>query len=90
MNHVTILGAGKIGAEIARLLHRSGDYNVLVGDLDIRALEHLSALVPVDTFVVDVTDEAAIAEKLEKQVCIVSTCPHWDNPCSAHEGYMPL
>ncbi|NER82677.1 MAG: NAD(P)-binding domain-containing protein [Leptolyngbya sp. SIO1D8] len=79
MHHVTILGSGKIGSAIAKLLHRSGDYNILVGDIDSRSLEHLSASVPVDTFIVDVTDEAAIVEKLEDQDCVVSACPYWVN-----------
>ncbi|NET51334.1 MAG: saccharopine dehydrogenase family protein [Merismopedia sp. SIO2A8] len=44
------------------------------------ALEHLTASVPVNTFVIDVTDELAIAEKLEGQDCVISACPYWVNP----------
>jgi len=80
MSYVTILGAGKIGSAIAKLLHRSEDYTVLVGDRDAQSLERLSASVPVKTFTVDVTDEEAIAEKLEGQDCVVSACPYSVNP----------
>ncbi len=79
MYRVTLLGTGKIGATIAKLLHRSGDYTVLVGDRDLEALERLRAVVPVNTFVIDVTDEAALAEKLEGQDCVISACPYWVN-----------
>jgi saccharopine dehydrogenase-like NADP-dependent oxidoreductase len=79
MYRVTLLGTGKIGATIAKLLHRSGDYTVLVGDRDLQALERLRAVVPVNTFVIDVTDEAALAEKLEGQDCVISACPYWVN-----------
>ncbi len=79
MYQVTILGTGKIGATIAKLLHRSSDYTVRVGDIAPQALQDLKALVPVDTFVIDVTDEAALAEKLEGQDCVVSACPYWVN-----------
>ncbi|MBC6417874.1 MAG: saccharopine dehydrogenase NADP-binding domain-containing protein [Prochloron sp. SP5CPC1] len=76
MYNVTILGIGKIGSAIAKLLHRSGDYTVMVGDMDAQALERLSASIPVKTFVIDVTDKAAIMEKLQGQDCVVSACPY--------------
>ena len=83
MYSVIILGCGKIGAAIAKLLDRSGDYTVLVGDIDEGALESLTESVPVGTFVIDVTDEAAMAKKLEGQDCVVSACPYYVNPAIA-------
>ena len=79
MYGVIILGAGKIGSAIAKLLHRIGDYTVLVGDIDRRALDILTESVPVKTFVINVTDEAAIAEKLQGWDCVISACPYWLN-----------
>ena len=79
MNHVTILGAGQIGSVIAKLLYLSGDYTLQVGDMDVQVLDRLARLVPVNTFVIDVTDEVAIAKKLEGQDCVVSACPYWVN-----------
>ncbi len=83
MYNVAILGTGKIGSAIAKFLHHSGDYTILVGDMDAQALEDLAALVPVNTFVIDVTNEAALAQKLEGQDCVISACPYWVNPSIA-------
>lgn len=79
MHHVTILGTGKIGSAIAKLLHHSGDYDVVVGDVNREALESLTTALPVNTFIADVTDEAALAEKLEGQDCVISACPYFVN-----------
>ena len=79
MYNVTILGSGKIGSAIAKLLHHSGDYTVQVGDINEQSLQALTAVVPVGTFVVDVSDEGAIAEKLQGQDCVISACPYTVN-----------
>ena len=79
MHKVTILGSGKIGSAIAKLLDHSGDYAVQVGDINEASLQALSATEQVATFVVDVTDEAAIAEKLQGQDCVISACPYTVN-----------
>ncbi|HTL30105.1 MAG TPA: saccharopine dehydrogenase C-terminal domain-containing protein [Tepidisphaeraceae bacterium] len=42
MHPVLLLGAGKIGTAIAHFLANTGDYDVLVGDVDDRALERAS------------------------------------------------
>lgn len=83
MYQVTILGTGKIGSAIAKLLHYSEDYTVLVGDIDPKALDNLTASLPVNTFVIDVTDEVALTEKLEGQDCVVSACSYEVNPIIA-------
>jgi saccharopine dehydrogenase-like NADP-dependent oxidoreductase len=41
MHQVLLLGAGKIGNAVANFLSRSGDYDVLVGDVDESALKRL-------------------------------------------------
>ncbi|NEP47230.1 MAG: saccharopine dehydrogenase family protein, partial [Okeania sp. SIO2H7] len=79
MKYVTVFGAGQIGSTIAKLLHYSGDYVVQVGDMDEQSLQRLSASVPIQTFVVDVTDEAAVSATLAGQDCVVSACPYWVN-----------
>ncbi|MGD1717152.1 saccharopine dehydrogenase family protein [Dapis sp. BLCC M172] len=83
MHNVTILGSGKIGSAIAKFLHYSGDYTVLVGDIDSRSLENLTESLPVNTFVIDVTDEATLTKKLEGQDCVVSACSYEVNPIIA-------
>jgi saccharopine dehydrogenase-like NADP-dependent oxidoreductase len=44
---VMIVGAGRIGASIAKLLHNSADYEVTVADHDTGALERVAAVAPV-------------------------------------------
>ncbi|NEO86403.1 MAG: NAD(P)H-binding protein [Spirulina sp. SIO3F2] len=80
MYHVTILGSGKIGSTIAKILHHSGDYTVLVGDVNEQSLKQLTTTVPVNIFVIDVTDEALLSEKLQGQDCVISACPYGVNP----------
>lgn len=79
MYNVTILGGGKIGSAITKLLYYSHDYNVLLGDIDSKALQNIANTIPINTFVVDVTNEDAITEKLQGQDCVISACPYWVN-----------
>lgn len=80
MHRVTILGAGKIGSSIAKLLHLTNDYIVSIGDTDSQALDRLSSSFAIATFKVDVSDEEAIAQKLDGQDSVISACPYWANP----------
>lgn len=79
MYQVTLIGSGKIGSAITKLLHYSGDYDVWVGDSDADSLQRLAAAVPVNIFEIDATDEVALATKLEGQDCVISACPYWLN-----------
>jgi saccharopine dehydrogenase-like NADP-dependent oxidoreductase len=49
MHRVLLLGAGKIGRMIARLLVDAGDYDVLVGDSSPEALKLISSRIGVTT-----------------------------------------
>lgn len=71
---IAILGAGKIGRAIARLLHYAGDYTVRVGDASDDALNSLVAETPVETVVLDVSDPPALASFLEGQRAVISAC----------------
>ena len=51
---VMVVGAGRIGASIAKLLHNSGDYDITVADHDTGALERMAAAVPVRVLKLDV------------------------------------
>ena len=57
---VLVLGAGKIGGAIAKLLSSSGDYDVLVGDVDELALKRVANPTKVKTAKVDVSSGPAI------------------------------
>lgn len=72
--NVAILGAGKIGRAIARLLHHTGDYAVRVGDMSDDALNSMVAETPVETMVLDVSDAAALGSFLEGQQAVISAC----------------
>ncbi|MEM6330345.1 MAG: saccharopine dehydrogenase NADP-binding domain-containing protein [Planctomycetota bacterium] len=80
---VCILGAGKIGGAIARLLHFSGRYDVLVGDVSQEALDALAAETPVRTARVDVSDAGQLAGALEGQRAVLSACPFYQNEAIA-------
>lgn len=42
-----VVGAGRIGASIAKLLHKTGDYEITVADHNTEALERLASALPV-------------------------------------------
>ena len=80
MHSVLLLGAGKIGRSIARLLAHSGDYDVLVGDLDPGARARLEEISGVRTLPLDVTDPTALAKALQGRQSVVSACSFAVNP----------
>ncbi len=79
MHRVIILGAGKIGSAIAKLLHYSHSYDVLVADTHPHTLEQLSTVIPVKTAVIDVTDEESLIPYLQNCDSVISACPYWVN-----------
>lgn len=54
---IMVVGAGRIGASIAKLLHNSGDYEVIVADHDELALERMAAAAPVQILKLEVERE---------------------------------
>ncbi|HYI48742.1 MAG TPA: saccharopine dehydrogenase C-terminal domain-containing protein [Allosphingosinicella sp.] len=75
MNHVLLVGGGKIGAMITELLAGSGDYRVTVADQDEAALAKVSARDNVDTLRLDVTDGAALHAALAGKFAVLSAVP---------------
>lgn len=71
---VLLLGAGKIGGAIARLLAGCGDYDVLVGDASDAALGRLASLPNLDMIRIDVTDAAALRGAMGGRQVVVSAC----------------
>jgi saccharopine dehydrogenase-like NADP-dependent oxidoreductase len=65
MRDVVLFGAGKIGRMIAAFLSTSGDYRVLVCDVDKTRLNRVAGRDRVTTSVVNVTDRTAVDEALE-------------------------
>ena len=74
ISKVCVLGAGKIGGAIARLLHYSGRYDVVVGDVSAAALSKLSMQLPVKVVQLDVTNHDAIVQAISGCRAVVSAC----------------
>lgn len=84
MYNVMITGAGKIGSLIACLLADSGSYQVHLADLEFNGsdVKRLLAQLPeVKTVALDVKDEKATQEYLEKNniVAVISSLPYFLN-----------
>ena len=71
---IAVIGAGKIGRAIVRLLHFSEHYDVLLGDTSLEALRVVKQETPVETQPVDVNDPAALAAFLDGRRAVVSAC----------------
>ena len=75
MKNVVIIGAGKIGGAIARMLAETGDYQVTVADRSADQLAKLDAHAAVKTTVVDITDSAALDSLLAEKFAVLSAAP---------------
>jgi len=80
MHRVLLLGAGKIGRMIARLLVDSGDYDVLVGDSSPEALELIARRIGVKTVEVNVESESNLASALAGRDTVISALSYYHNP----------
>jgi saccharopine dehydrogenase-like NADP-dependent oxidoreductase len=80
MHRVLLLGAGKIGRAIARLLAHAGDFEVVVGDLDARALARVASLPNTRTRRVDVTNASELEDAASGCRAVISACSYTVNP----------
>ncbi len=80
MHRVLVIGAGKIGAAAARFLAASGDYDVLLGDVDAAALERIGESSGVRTIQVSAADAAALREAMAGRQAVLSACSFALNP----------
>ena len=82
MRRVLILGSGKIGRMVAKLLSECGDYDVVVADHDRASLARLERRLPkVRQEVIDASDEALVAARLEGASAVISALPYrWGAP----------
>jgi saccharopine dehydrogenase-like NADP-dependent oxidoreductase len=76
MHRIAIVGAGKIGATIAQLLHRSGDYQVTVIDRTQAQLDALEGCNGVAVLALDITSEDALHAALRGQFAVLSAAPY--------------
>ncbi len=74
MHSVLVVGAGKIGATIADMLHRTGDYAVTVADRSPEALRDIAAR-GVATLDLDMSDAVALKAALKGRYAVLSAAP---------------
>ncbi len=91
MRKVLVLGAGKIGALIATLLHGCGDYLVYVADSDEGAVKRLAAdlaLPPSQACTLDVLHKRDLKQFLGSHEvdAVVSSLPFYCNPPVAEQA----
>src|SRR2546423_4059083 len=83
MHHVLLLGAGKIGTAIAKFLSQTGDYDVLVGDIDERSLGRVHGTPGVQTIKLDSSSQAEIELALRDRHSVLSALNFSFNPTVA-------
>lgn len=72
MHSLLILGAGKIGSAIARLLAMSGDYRVLVADINEASLHRLVGAANLDVLCGNLKDQALLETAMRGREAVVS------------------
>lgn len=75
MKHVVVIGAGKIGSTITRLLAHSGDYFVTVADRSAAQLAEIEAHKAVATVEIDIADRAKLTTLLTGRFAVLSAAP---------------
>jgi len=83
MHRVLLLGAGKIGRMIARLLADAGDYDLLVADADAESLERIARQSGVATCRLDATDRQQLTEAMQGRDSVLSALSFRFNPLVA-------
>ncbi|MCA0340018.1 MAG: saccharopine dehydrogenase NADP-binding domain-containing protein, partial [Proteobacteria bacterium] len=76
MKDIVVIGAGKIGSTIARMLAHSGDYRVTVADRSDEQLAAIERHDAVSTAVVDIADGAALRALLAGKFAVLSAAPY--------------
>jgi saccharopine dehydrogenase-like NADP-dependent oxidoreductase len=80
MHRVLLLGAGKIGRMIAKLLSQAGGFDVLVGDLSPAALERIHRQSGVATRRTDAQIPTDLRDALEGRDTVISALNFRSNP----------
>ncbi len=76
MKKIVVVGAGKIGATIARLLSHSGDYQVTVVDALETSLSAIEKHPAVSTVAADITAPGRLEEILKGSFAVLSAVPY--------------
>ena len=87
MHKLLLLGAGKIGRMIARMLSSTGEYEVRVADRDPLLLERAEQQSGVETRTVDVEDAQQLAAAIGGQQTVISALSYRFNPGVAQAAF---
>lgn len=83
MHNLAIMGAGRIGASIARLLDESGDYKILLTDQYSHTLDAVELTDRVEKRLMKIGDPESLNRALEGCEAVVSACGYDVNPVIA-------
>ncbi len=83
MHRVLLLGAGKIGRMIARFLVDSGDYELIIGDVNDAALSRIAQLTGAETRRIDASNPEELAEVMRGVQTVLSALSFYFNPTVA-------
>jgi saccharopine dehydrogenase-like NADP-dependent oxidoreductase len=72
MHHVLLLGAGKIGTAIAKFLSTTGEYDVLVGDIDEASLRRVDRTPHVQTIKLDSSSQPELEHAMRDRQSVLS------------------
>ncbi|GGK28830.1 saccharopine dehydrogenase family protein [Salinarimonas ramus] len=75
MKDIVVVGAGKIGRIVARMLAETGDYSVTLADRDRTALARATQDTAVVPAALDITDWEALRARLSGAFAVVSAAP---------------
>ena len=87
MHKILLLGAGKIGRMIAKMLSSVGEYDVLVADRDKLLLERVKQQSGVKTRIVDVEDTQQLVNAMVDQQAVISALSYRFNPSVAKAAF---
>ncbi len=83
MHNVLLLGAGKIGTAIAKFLSQTGDYDIVVGDVDEASLRRVDRTPRVQTIKLDSSRQAEIELAMRDRQSVLSALNFSFNPTVA-------
>ncbi|MEK1931077.1 MAG: saccharopine dehydrogenase family protein [Pararhizobium sp.] len=75
MKNIVVIGAGKIGSTIARLLAHSGDYQVTLADRSAEQLSLIEKNEAITTAEIDIADGNALVGLLTGKFAVLSAAP---------------
>ncbi|MEK1926501.1 saccharopine dehydrogenase family protein [Rhizobium giardinii] len=75
MKNIVVIGAGKIGSTIARLLAHSGDYHVTLADRSAEQLSQIERHDAITTAEIDIDDGNALVGLLAGKFAVLSAAP---------------